>query len=93
MHVFPTKLIVVNDVFELTKGLLVFTPCVSFVLADDVRLRRGDRLDLRRPDGTVLQTTLYALGTSTPSDGTLAIGVKPFSKADVPIGTEIWKLG
>ena len=82
----------VSDVFELKKGLLVFTPSVSFAFADDVQLRPGDRLELRRPDTTVLQTTLYALGRSTPSDGTLGITVNPFSKADVPIGTEIWKV-
>jgi hypothetical protein len=93
MSMFPAKLIVVDDVFAVADGLLLFTPTVPFALADHVHLRAGDRLELRRPDGTVLQTTLYGVARHTPSDGTVGIGVKPFTKADVPIGTEIWKLG
>lgn len=93
MSLFPAKLIVVDDVFAVGDGLLLFMPTVRFALADEVHLRTGDRLELRRPDGTALQTTLYGLARSSPSDGTLGIGVKPFTKADVPIGTEIWKVG
>ena len=92
MSVLPAKLIVVDDVFEIQDALLAFAPSVPFALADSVRLRNGDRLELRRPDGTVLQTTLHAVVRFTPSNGTVGISLKPFSKADVPIGTEIWKV-
>jgi len=44
--------------------------------ADQVCLRRGDRLELRRPDGNVLKTSFYALGRSSPSDGTGTISLK-----------------
>jgi hypothetical protein len=71
MSVFPAKLIVVNDVFAFPQGLLVFTPPVPFALADQIQLQTGDHLELRRPDGTVLQTSLYGLARSSPSDGTL----------------------
>ena len=93
MPMLPAKLIVVNDVFEFPHGLLVFLPSVPYGLIDEVHLRTSDCLELRRPDGTVLKTTLYALGRPSPSDGTLDISVKPFTKADVPIGTEVWKVG
>ena len=93
MSALPAKLIVVDDVFELSDGCLAFTPSVPFALADSVRLRSGYHLELRRPDGTVLQTTLYGVVRFTPSNGTVGISLKPFSKADVPIGTEIWKVG
>jgi len=92
MSLFPAKLIVVDDVFAVGDGLLLFTPTVPFALADHVHLRTGDRLELRRPDGTVLQTELFGLARTTPGDGTVGIGVKPFTKADVPVGTEIWKV-
>ena len=42
---------------------------------------------------TVRQTTLFGIVRHTPSDGTVGISLKPFAKADVPIGTEIWKVG
>jgi hypothetical protein len=87
----PAKLIVVNDVFTIGDGLLLFAPTVPFAMADGVHLRTGDPLELRRPDGTVLQTTLF--GVVRHSYGTVGISVKPFTKADVPIGTEIWKVG
>lgn len=93
MTVLPTKLIVVEDVFDIS-DLLVFLPAVPFTFADRVCLRRGDRLELRRPNGTVLETSFYALGRSSPSDGSGTISLKkPPNKADVPIGTEIWKVG
>ena len=89
MAIFPAKLIVVDDVFDFGGGILVFTPTVPFALADYVHLRAGDHLELRRPDDTVLRTTLFAFTRHSPSDGTVGISLKPFIKADVPIGTEI----
>ena len=93
MSMFPAKLIVVDDVFAFRDGLLLFTPTLPFAVADSVHLRTRDCLELRRPDGTVLQTTLLGIVRHSPSDGTIGISVKPFTKADVPIGTEIWKVG
>jgi len=87
----PAKLIVVVEVFELPHGLVVFEPWIPYALADQVHLRAKDHLELRRPNGTVLQTTLHALGRSKPPSG-VGLSIKPFTKADVPIGTEIWKV-
>lgn len=77
MSLFPAKLIVVNDVFALQDGILLFTPTVPFALADQLRLRSGDQLELRRPNGTVVQTTLFGVTTCSPSDGTVGISVNP----------------
>ena len=93
MSKFPAKLIEVNDVFEFPHGLLVFLPPLPYTLVNEVRLRAGDHIELHRPDGTVLQTTLYALDRTKPSGGFTAISIKPFTKADVPAGTEIFKVG
>jgi hypothetical protein len=93
MTTLPAKLIVVDDVFALTGGVLAFTPSVPFELADGVHLRAGDHLELRRPDGTVLHTTLFGIVRFTPSNGTVGISLNALSKAEVPIGTEIWKVG
>jgi len=58
-----------------------------------VRLREGDPLELRRPDGSRLETEVAAIPRVRPDHPD-----RPFSfslpggvgKADVPVGTEVW---
>ena len=87
-------LIVVADIFEFQDGTLHFAPAVPFAVADEARLKQGDHLELRRPDGTIVKTTLYGLDFFRPSNGKLGLSVnKPLTKRDIPVGTEIWKVG
>jgi hypothetical protein len=59
----------------------------------DVRLRAGDLLELRRPDGSRLGTEVAAIPRARPN-----YPDRPYSfvlpggvgKADVPVGTEVW---
>jgi hypothetical protein len=59
----------------------------------DVSLRAGDQLELRRPDGSRLETAVAAIARVRPD-----YPDRPFSfslpggvrKADVPVGTEVW---
>ncbi len=59
----------------------------------DVRLRAGDLLALRRPDGSRFETEVAAVPRARPN-----YPDRPFSfslpgsvqKGDVPIGTEVW---
>jgi hypothetical protein len=59
----------------------------------DVRLRAGDLLELRRPDGSQLKTEVAAIPhvrpyyPDRPFSFSLPGGVQ---KGDVPIGTEVW---
>jgi hypothetical protein len=87
-------LIVVADVFELQDGTLHFAPGVPFVVADETRLKPGDHLELRRPDGSIVETNLLGLDLFYPTNGTVGLGLgKPLTKKDIPVGTEIWKVG
>jgi hypothetical protein len=86
-------LIVVEDTFE-WGGTLHFAPAVPFGVADSAGLNQGDQLELRRPDGTTLTTHLHGFDFLAPSDGKIGLCVnKPLTKADVPVGTEVWKVG
>jgi hypothetical protein len=78
------------DTFWLERiGLVVAVDAKSA----DVCLRAGDLLELRRPDGSRLETEVAAIPRVRPN-----CPDRPFSfslpggvqKADVPIGTEVW---
>lgn len=49
-------LIIVDDIFEFQDGTLHFAPLVAIPALEGVR--PGDPLELRRPDGTTIHTTL-----------------------------------
>jgi hypothetical protein len=90
----PRQLIVVSDVFEFLDGTLHFSPPMSIPAADRLRLKVGDHLELRRPNGTTIETTLLGIDRFSPSNGTLGLYLgEPFTKADVPVGTQIWRVG
>ena len=78
------------DTFWLERvGLVVAVDAESA----DVRLRAGDPLELRRPDGSRIGTQVAAIPRARPN-----YPDRPFSfslprgveKEDVPIGTEVW---
>ena len=85
-------LIVVDDTFEFQDGTLHFSPLVPVPALEG--LKAGDPLELRRPDGTTIHTTLYGLDWPSPMSGEMGLSMnKPLTKADVPVGSEIWKVG
>ena len=87
-------LIIVEDVFEFGDGTIHFAPAVPFEVIDRERLKQGDQLELRRPDGTTLRTALYNFDFLRPSHGKSGLCVNsPLTKEDVTVGTEIWKVG
>ena len=88
-----TQLIVVEETFELKDGTLHFAPAVPFAVTDRARLKPGDQLELRRPDGTIVRTRLQSFDFLVPSHEKIGICVnKPLTKADIPVGTEVWKV-
>lgn len=61
--------------------------------ASDVRVRTGDPLELRRPDGSRLATQLAAIPHLRPyyPDRPFTFSLpRGIEKADVPVGTEVW---
>jgi hypothetical protein len=90
----PSRIIVVSDVFEFQDGTLHFSPTVPLSMIDRVHLKAGDELELRRPDGTVVKTTLHALDWPAPFNGKLGLCLDMLlTKTDIPVGTEVWKMG
>ena len=86
-------LIVVAETFEFQDGTLHFAPAVPFAVAEEAHLRQGDQLELRRPDGTSVRTRLHCFDFLVPSREKIGVCVnKPLIKADIPTGTEVWKV-
>jgi hypothetical protein len=86
-------LIVVTETFEFQDGTLHFAPAVPFAVAEEAHLRQSDQLELRRPDGTSVRTRLHCFDFLVPSREKIGLCVnKPLTKADIPTGTEVWKV-
>lgn len=77
-------LFTVADVFLITGRGVVLTPG----LGEKWRIAKtGSRIKLVRPDKSVLNTTIRGITFQGPHD--ILVGAE-ISKADVPVGTEVW---
>jgi hypothetical protein len=86
-------LIVVDETFEFQDGTLHLSPALSVAVVESECLRQGDQLEIRPPDGTTIRTRLHCFDLLTPSRGKVGLCLnKPLTKADIPIGTEVWKV-
>jgi hypothetical protein len=75
-----------------TAHLTVHQPC--HVNDRPGALKAGDDLELCRPDGTVVESTLHALDRPAPFNGKLGLCLHHWlTKTDIPVGTEVWKIG
>jgi hypothetical protein len=90
------RLITVIDVFEIAGRGIFAVPVVPYALIGSEsgeRLQPGDQLELRRPDGRVTRVKLCSLEWPSPSQGGLILNLgASLTKADVPPGTEIWRV-
>ena len=81
----------VEDVFQLGGGHgVVVVPGIP--RESEGRVKAGDRVSLRRPDGTEKRSTIVGLEMASPPHPVsipilLGLGV---TKDDIPIGTELW---
>lgn len=82
-----------EDVFELSGRGCVVVPGVPFAFSS-ANLKAGDRITLKRPDGSEIQTILrgFEIGSRHPSRCIPVLLGKEVSKQMVPIGTELWTL-
>lgn len=91
------RLVRVTEVLEIAGRGIFVVPVVPHALIEGApkeRLQRGDQLELRKPDGSVARATLCSLEWPSPHQGGLILGLgTSITKADVPIGTEIWRVG
>lgn len=68
---------------------------LGIVPQGDERYRVGDKLELRRPDGVVLNTRIVGLEFLNPMPPDHAIAVLlpvGLPKDDVSLGTEVWSV-
>lgn len=84
------RLLVVEDTFLIKGRGLIPAPGV---LRDSGRIRVGDPIELRRPDGTSIAWQIGGIeildGSAVDKNNTCIL-LKDLGKDDVPIGTEIW---
>ncbi len=86
------RLFVVEDTFSIKGQGLV--PIPGIIPAGDERFRVGDRIVLRRPDGSSLEWSIDGLPlihTPVPHEDVVIL-LKGLSKEEVPIGTEVWSV-
>lgn len=58
----------------------------------DLRICKNDKIQLRTPNGNILDTHIASIELGTRTQGTfMAIALpRPIAKRDIPAGTEIW---
>lgn len=78
---------IVEDVFQITSIGCVIAPGVPRDF--DLRVRTGDGILLRRPDGSQITTTVRSIPMGGRAPG-IPLNLHTVHKDDVPIGTEVW---
>ena len=83
----------VEDVFYISGRGCVIVPAIPEGLGF---IRAKNQIELRTPDGRVLQTHIASIELAKPQDGSpcrMVIMLPPdIAKQDVPTGTEVWLL-
>jgi translation elongation factor EF-Tu-like GTPase len=89
-----TLLFKVEDVFDISGRGCVIAPVVP--AGADFKIRAKAQIQLRTPDGRVLETHIASIELLKPQDGSacrIAIMLpRDLVKQDVPTGTEVWLL-
>ena len=87
----PTFISRVEDVFEISGRGCVVVPGVP-VEFSGATLKIGDRVTLKRPNGSEIETTLrgFEMGSRHPSRCIPILLGKELNKQMVPAGTELW---
>jgi hypothetical protein len=82
---------IVEDVFELSgRGSVIVVP--GYPRSANLKVKVGDPLRLKLPDGTVTATVVGGIELGTPqNEKFIPLMLGPgLSKSLVPVGTEIW---
>jgi hypothetical protein len=85
-------LFTVEDIWTIRGRGIVISP--GLVPQGDERFRLGDRLELHRPDGSVIVTKIegWDLFHRGPNGEIEVLLEKSITKDQVPIGTEVWSV-
>jgi|SRR5579859_66295 len=86
------RVMTVSDIVTITgRPMLLLFPGVPRDLQRTIRV--GDKIELRRPDGTRIATILAEIEHARMLDGGSRWPLRlssSISKTDVPVGTEVW---
>lgn len=85
-------LFVVEDVFEIRSRGIVAVPGITPLPGEKWKV--GDAIELRRPNESTLCSEIAGIEmvACTPPLRSFAILLKGVTKAQVPIGTEVWSV-
>lgn len=101
----PKRLFVVEDAFTIKGRGIILLPGVRIdehgpFAAEDVIFKIGDKVELRRPDGSILRTEIVgseflsvARLQGNPPQQPRHVAIRfalPLDRSDVPDGTEVW---
>ncbi len=82
-------LFIVEDTFLIRGRGLVLAPGIPH--SDQTRIRVGDPLQLKRPNGSTFETAIAGIEFLTPNPMRVTpILLTNLCKDDVPVGTEVW---
>lgn len=85
------RLFTVEDTFEIRGRGLILVP--GIIPEGDERFRVGDRITLRKSDGSSIESQIGGLELLHPNPRhDVVIMLKGMVKADVPVGTEVWSV-
>ena len=86
-----TFLFTVNDSFDIAGRYVIPVPGVPPSIRG---VRQGLKIELRRPNGTIIPTEVACVPIIDPYDPhrPIQIGLRGLSKDDIPVGTEIWMI-
>ena len=85
------RLFVVEDTFAIEGRGLTLVP--GIIPEGNEVFRPGDPIMLRKPDGSFFATRIGGLEMVYPNPRRdVVIMLKDLTKADVPIGTEVWSV-
>jgi len=84
----PKFLFNVADCWVQSNSLIIFSDRPDH----EIDHRFGDQLELRRPDGTVIQAKNQIVFVDRPATETrsLAVAFSNMKESDAPVGTEVW---
>lgn len=85
-------LAIVQDAFQISgRGCVVV---LTQPRSPEFRLRAKDRIQLRYPDGRILETYIAGIemlcGPNVKKEGLAFLLPESITKSDVPSGTEVW---
>lgn len=63
---------------------------LSDIPESEADYRHGDILELRKPDGSTMQSRSEGVFYDPPAERALSVAFNGLKKSDVPIGSQVW---